>query len=55
MKIFSVRGWIFLSLAGFAMAVAACSSGSSSGVGGTTSALGLPKIEMKCNGQSCIQ
>lgn len=56
MKLFSLRHFIFLGLAALTLVIAACSSSSSdTGAGTTTSAFGLPKVEMKCNGQDCIQ
>lgn len=57
MKLISVRSLIFLGLAGISMLIAACSSGvgSGTGAGSSVSPFGLPKAEMKCNGQSCIQ
>ncbi|MBC7420584.1 MAG: hypothetical protein H7328_07645 [Bdellovibrio sp.] len=53
MKLITIRNLIFLGLAGTVAAIAACSSGS--GIGSSASLFGLPKVEMKCNGQACIQ
>lgn len=49
------KSYVSLALLALMLAfVAGCSGSSSSTSSASTGALGLPKVEMKCNGEACI-